>query len=64
MEESWYPVDRAPAYMLQAKTKGKVCTHVLPRAIVAPEPTSMLREGFSTATCPRLQTTPLRLGGL
>jgi hypothetical protein len=50
--------------MLQAKTKGKVCVHALPRATAASEPTSLLREGSGAATCPRLQTPHLCLGGL
>jgi hypothetical protein len=50
--------------MLQAKSKGKVCVHALPRATAAPEPASLLREGSDAATCPRLRTPPLRLGGL
>jgi hypothetical protein len=53
-----------PAYMLQAKTKGKVCIHGLPCANMVPEPTSMLREGFCATTCPSLWTPPLCLGGL
>jgi hypothetical protein len=52
------------SYMLHAKSNGKACTHVLPHATTASEPTSLLREGSSPATCPRLQTLPLRLGGL
>jgi hypothetical protein len=51
-------------YMLQAKIKGKVCTHTLPHTTIALEPASLLREGFSVATCPRLRTPPLCLGGL
>jgi hypothetical protein len=50
--------------MLQAKTKSKVCIHALPRAAVASELTSLLREGPSAATCPWLRTRPLHLGGL
>jgi hypothetical protein len=53
-----------PAYMLQAKSKGKACAHALPRATVAPEPASLLREGSGAATCPSLLTPSLRLGGL
>jgi hypothetical protein len=53
-----------PAYMLQAKTKCKVCAHALPCATTAPKLTSLLREGPGVATCPRLQTPPLCLGGL
>jgi hypothetical protein len=53
-----------PAYILQAKIKDKVCVHTLPRAIAILEPASLLREGFDNATCPRLQTPPLRPGGL
>jgi hypothetical protein len=43
-----------PTYMLQAKTKGKACTHMLPHGTVTLEPASLLREGSSGATCPRL----------
>jgi hypothetical protein len=50
--------------MLQAKTKSKVCIHALPRAAVASELTSLLREGPGAATCPWLRTRPLHLGGL
>jgi hypothetical protein len=53
-----------PAYILQAKTRGNVCVHMLPRAITVLEPASLLREGSDNATCPRLRTPPLRLGGL
>jgi hypothetical protein len=53
-----------PAYMLQAKTKGKICIHTMAHATTVSEPTSLLREGSDTATCPRLQTPPLHLGGL
>jgi hypothetical protein len=49
-------------YMLQARTKGKVCVHTLPRATAVPEPTSLLREGFGVATCPEAQD-PLRHPG-
>jgi hypothetical protein len=52
------------AYMLQAKTKGKVCAHTLPHATAVPETTSLLRDGSNTATCLRLQTPPFFLGGL
>jgi hypothetical protein len=41
-----------PAYMLRAKTKGKACTHMLPRATTALKPTSRLREGTSATMCP------------
>jgi hypothetical protein len=34
-----------PAYMLQAKTKGKICVHMLPRATMVPGPASLLRGG-------------------
>jgi hypothetical protein len=37
---------------------------MLPRAITVLEPASLLREGSDNATCPRLWTPPLRLGGL
>jgi hypothetical protein len=50
--------------MLQAKSKGKACTHTLPRATATPEPASLLREGSGATTCPRLRTLPLRQGGL
>jgi hypothetical protein len=43
-----------PAYMVQAKTKGNVCIHTLPRATAVSEHTSLLREGSDAATCPRL----------
>jgi hypothetical protein len=43
-----------PAYMLQPKTKGKVCVHTLSRATAVPEPASLFREGSDTATCSRL----------
>jgi hypothetical protein len=39
-------------YRLQAKTKGKACTHTLPRATTAPKPASLLREGSDAATYP------------
>jgi hypothetical protein len=48
--------------MLQAKIKGMVYTHALPRATTAPEPASLLWEGSSAATCPRLRTPPPCLG--
>jgi hypothetical protein len=51
-------------YMLQAKSKGKACTHALPHATEAPGPTSRLRKGYDTTTCPRLWNPPLCLGGL
>jgi hypothetical protein len=38
-----------PAYMLQAKTKGKVCIHTLPHATAVLEPTSLLRGGGAPA---------------
>jgi hypothetical protein len=55
-----------PAYMLQAKTKGKICVHMLPHATMVPGPASLLRGGGGSdvATYPRLWTSPLRLGGL
>jgi hypothetical protein len=40
-----------PAYRLQAKTKGKACTHTLSHDTAAPESTSLLREGSNIATC-------------
>jgi hypothetical protein len=53
-----------PAYMFQAKTKGMVWTHTLPRATAELKPTSLHREGSGAATCPWLQTPPLCLGEL
>jgi hypothetical protein len=41
-----------PAYMLQAKTKGKAYAYALPCATVALEPISLLREGSNAITCP------------
>jgi hypothetical protein len=40
-----------PAYMLQAKTKGKVCIHTLPHATAVLEPTSLLRGGGGLQRC-------------
>jgi hypothetical protein len=45
-------------YMLQAKTKGKVCVHTLPRATAVLKPTSLLREGSGAAICLRLRIPP------
>jgi hypothetical protein len=59
-----YPADQYPVYMLQVKTKGKVCVHTLPRATAILEPASLLMEGSSAATYPRLWTPPFCLGGL
>jgi hypothetical protein len=42
-----------PVYRLQAKTKGRACTHMLPRATTAPEPTSLLKEDSGVVTCPK-----------
>jgi hypothetical protein len=53
-----------PAYIIQAKTKVKACTHALSRATAAPEPASLLREGSGAATCLRVRTPPFRLGEL
>jgi hypothetical protein len=53
-----------PVYMLQAKTKGKACAHVLPRATTAPEFASLLREGSDAATCPKTLDPHLCLGGV
>jgi hypothetical protein len=50
--------------MLQAKAKGKVCVHALPRATMALEPASLLREGSDAATCSRLRSPLLCLEGL
>jgi hypothetical protein len=51
-------------YMLQAKTKDKACVHALPRATLASESASLFMEGSDAATCTRLRTPPLRLGGV
>jgi hypothetical protein len=51
-------------YMLQAKTKEKACVHALPRATLASESASLFMEGSDAATCTRLRTPPLCLGGL
>jgi hypothetical protein len=56
-------VSTNPTYMFQVKTKGKTCTHVLPCAIVTPQPASQFREGSDAVTCPMFQTSSLRLGG-
>jgi hypothetical protein len=52
-------------YMLQAKTKGKACTHALPHATAASKPTSLLSEGSSATTCTRApEPAPLPRRGL
>jgi hypothetical protein len=47
-----------PAYMLQAKIKGKICVYTLTRVIAALELTFHLKEGSDAVICLRLWTLP------